>query len=221
MSHADELLRVYFPDDVREHLGIGDNYPVPWKQPTWWVELQNGEKYVTERQPREEDRLRIHDDPTRLLHSEQLPTIKDYVRQLTGYRCQRCLHPYPPGIAKEHPRGEWTPCDNQCTHGGTTRSRIDGHGDETWLSQWRILTVHHLNGVKYDCRWHNLVPLCQRCHLTIQGRVIMSRVYPFEHSDWFKPYAAAYYASVYEGVELTREETMARLDELLAYERQV
>jgi hypothetical protein len=47
----------------------------------------------------------------------------------------------------------------------------------------------------------------------------MARVWPWEHSDWFKPYVAGYYAAVYLGEELTREQVDARLDELLALER--
>ena len=93
-------------------------------------------------------------------------------------------------------------------------------------ARWRILTVHHLTGswgnthaAKADCRWWNLAALCQRCHLSIQGRVRMAQTYPFEHSEWFRPFAAGYYASVYLGEELTREEAMARMDELLALER--
>jgi hypothetical protein len=86
-------------------------------------------------------------------------------------------------------------------------------------ARWRILTVHHLNGDKYDCRWWNLAALCQRCHLTIQGKVQMARVWPWEHSEWFKPYVAGYYAWAYLGEELSREEVEARLDELLALER--
>jgi hypothetical protein len=35
---------------------------------------------------------------------------------------------------------------------------------------------------------------------------------------WFKPYAAGWYAWSYLGEDLTREETMARMDELLALE---
>jgi hypothetical protein len=46
----------------------------------------------------------------------------------------------------------------------------------------------------------------------------MGRVYPWPHSEWFKPYAAGWYAWSYLGEELTREETLARLDELLALE---
>ncbi len=40
----------------------------------------------------------------------------------------------------------------------------------------------------------------------------------FEHSDWLKPYVAGFYAKKYEDKLLTREQVMARLDELLAYE---
>jgi len=86
-------------------------------------------------------------------------------------------------------------------------------------AQWRILTVHHLNGNKADCRWFNLVALCQRCHLTIQGRVVMERAFIMEHSDWFKPYAAGFYAWKYLGDNLSRDEVVERQDELLALER--
>lgn len=86
-------------------------------------------------------------------------------------------------------------------------------------AQWRILTVHHLNQRKADCRWWNLVALCQRCHLQIQGKVQMARVWPWEHSDWFKPYVAGYYAATYLDEELERPEVEARMDELLDLER--
>ena len=84
---------------------------------------------------------------------------------------------------------------------------------------WRILTVHHWDGDKSNCRWWNLMALCQRCHLAIQGRVDPHRGYFLEHSEWCKPYAAGFYAWKYLGLELTREATAARLDELLALEQ--
>lgn len=133
------------------------------------------------------------------------PALKDAVREAAGHRCVRCVrcgHPYRKG---EHGSGEHSPCDERCTHGGDSR--------------WRILTVHHLDGDKANCRWWNLAALCQRCHLTIQGRVVMARVWPWEHSEWFRPYVAGYYAHVYLGEDLSREETEARLDELLELER--
>lgn len=172
-----------------------------------------------------------------------LSPIKDLVRQRDGHRCLRCNHPYPKGIAEKYPRGEWTPCDELCTHGVPYRYRPAGEGGEwregppgsnldlyefgpegalmqRWEAeaQWRILTVHHLNGIKYDCRWWNLVSLCQRCHLTIQGKVYMERPWVKPHSEWFKPFVAGFYAWKYLDLELTQEETLARLDELLGLE---
>lgn len=86
-------------------------------------------------------------------------------------------------------------------------------------ARWRVLTVHHLQtDSKLDCRWWNLAALCQRDHLYMQGKVIMDRPFILEHSDWFKPYAAGFYAWKYLGEDLTREETVGRLDELLALE---
>jgi hypothetical protein len=84
---------------------------------------------------------------------------------------------------------------------------------------WFILTVHHLDGDKNNCRWWNLLPLCQRCHLSIQARVCPDQPYVFEHSAWFKPYVAGFYAWKYLREDLTREQAEARLDELLALER--
>lgn len=68
------------------------------------------------------------------------------------------------------------------------------------------LTVHHLDGDKSNCRWWNLLALCQRCHLHIQAKVIPERPWLFDHSLWFRPYVAGYYAYAYGGLELTREE---------------
>lgn len=164
-------------------------------------------------------------------------SIKHQVRADAGHRCVRCGHPYRNG---EHGNGEWSPCTVNCCHIGPYRYRrwrAVGPVPE-WTegsiaaaipsalrmgyeieARWRILTVHHLNGVKHDCRWWNLCALCQRCHLTIQGRVQMERVWPWEHSEWFKPYAAGWYAFAYLDEDLTREEAVARMDELLALER--
>ncbi len=156
-------------------------------------------------------------------------SIKSFVREQAGNRCLRCKHPYEKGD------GEWSPCDEHCDHDGPWR--IDGFIYETddplltrrpqWpyttphrvYARWRVLTTHHLNGDKADCRWWNLVPLCQRCHLLIQRKVVMDQLYPFEHSSWFQPYAAAHYALKYENREITRQEADTRKEELLAYER--
>ena len=164
--------------------------------------------------------------------------VKHLVRAEAGHRCIRCLHPY-----GRPAKGEWTPCDERCTHRGPYRYRHgpqdewydQPEGDEPWVGEaslgsmvgveiearWRILTVHHLqhgHDAKRDLRWWNLAALCQRCHLTIQGRVQMERVWPWPHTDWFRPYAAGWYAWSYLGEDLERHEVMARMDELLALE---
>lgn len=78
------------------------------------------------------------------------------------------------------------------------------------------LTVHHLDMDPSNCRWWNIPALCQRCHLHIQSAVIMERPWLFEHTGWFKPYVAGYYAFTILGDDLTRDEVDARLDELLS-----
>ena len=92
-----------------------------------------------------------------------------------------------------------------------------GHSNDP--KSGHVLTVHHLDNDKANCRWWNLAALCQRCHLKVQGSVNMSQQWPFEHSEWFKPYAAGWYAFKYLNEDLTRVKVMKRLDELLALER--
>lgn len=82
----------------------------------------------------------------------------------------------------------------------------------------QVLTCHHWDNDKGNCRWWNVLALCQRCHLTIQGKVSPFRPWVYDHSEWFQPYVAGYYASRYLGLDLTREEVMDRLNELLALE---
>lgn len=138
--------------------------------------------------------------------------VKHLVREKAGHSCIRCGHPYRVGQS----RPEWSPCGKGCTHGEPVRV-VDGVTE----ARYRVLTVHHLllgTDAKRDLRWWNLVALCQRCHLTIQGKVRMERVWPYEHTEWFKPYAAGWYAWSYLREELSREQVMDRLDELLALE---
>lgn len=168
-------------------------------------------------------------------------SVKAMVRLLAGHRCERCHHPYIPKadakkLGVERTPYHWSPCDERCRHRGPMRvwttegweevnpteeacgsmvHAVDGNAE----AEWRILTVHHLDGDKANLKWWNLAALCQRCHLTIQGRVIMERVYPNEHSAWFKIHAAGYYAWCYHHENLTRQQAADRLEELLALER--
>lgn len=81
------------------------------------------------------------------------------------------------------------------------------------------LTVHHLDMNPSNNVWWNLLALCQRCHLSVQGRVALDRPWVMlEHSEWFKPYVAGWYALRYLGENLGRKEVLARMDELLGLE---
>lgn len=137
-------------------------------------------------------------------YPNEWPTVARAIKDAAGWRCVRCGHPH------ERP-GQPVPCDEHCD---PTRHR-GGLND----GKQRILTVHHLlEKDKHNLAWWNLVPLCQRCHLIIQGKVKLERRYMFQHSEWFKVYVAGWYAHSYLGLELSRDEVMARLDELLALE---
>lgn len=132
----------------------------------------------------------------------------------------------------------WSACDDLCEHTGLLRVV---HESGIWApvdpasvpvsevrefvgvsrveAQWRILTVHHLDGNKENCQPYNLAALCQRDHLEVQAKVVMERVYPGPHSPWFRWHAAGYYAEVYLGLKnLTRAEIEDRMDEFLALE---
>ena len=80
------------------------------------------------------------------------------------------------------------------------------------------LTVHHLDLNKSNCAWWNLLALCQRCHLQIQNKVVMERRWMFEHSEWFKPYVAGFYAHKH-GLPETKEYVLDHLAALLQLEK--
>lgn len=152
-----------------------------------------------------------------------------------GFRCVRCGHPNGALLEAEHEAARtveimelaerWSvpvqscrfyldnfgrtwirhylvPCDDRCTHD----PRVQDH---------RILTVHHLDGVKENLAWWNLCALDQRCHLEVQGRVRMEQAYLHPHTEWFRPYVAGYYAQAVLGLVLSRQEVEDRLAELL------
>lgn len=82
------------------------------------------------------------------------------------------------------------------------------------------LTVHHLDMNPANCRWWNLAALCQKCHLHIQSKVVMERPWMFDHTPWFKPYVAGYYAHLYGECD-SQPAVLAHLERLLAYGRWV
>jgi 5-methylcytosine-specific restriction endonuclease McrA len=88
-----------------------------------------------------------------------------------------------------------------------------GHPDDTQAGY--MLGVHHLDLDKSNCAWWNLLALCQRCHLRIQAKVILERPWMFTHSEWFRPYAAGFYAHQ-AGVRDDREYVMEHLWIMLA-----
>lgn len=168
--------------------------------------------------------------------------IRLRARTESGHRCVRCQHPFESG---KHGKSEWSPCDEQCKHRGPfawmhRKTGVLRHATDSFLdcanftartlfksyhtqaerlvAQWRILTVHHLDGDKANDAWWNLLPLCQRCHLVIQGKVDPRIPWFLEHSEWFKPFVSGFYAKKYEGRDITREEAEKRRHELLKYE---
>lgn len=81
-----------------------------------------------------------------------------------------------------------------------------------------VLTVHHLDLDPQNCEWWNIPALCQKCHLHIQAKVFMEQPYFLEHSEWFKPYVAGYYAKQ-NGYPTDKPWVMEHLEMLLDYGR--
>lgn len=79
------------------------------------------------------------------------------------------------------------------------------------------LTVHHLTMNKAEpfANWWAFVPLCQRCHLQIQAKVILDRPWFLPHSEWFRPYVAGYYAAQHD-LPTDKSFVLARIDQLIA-----
>ena len=88
---------------------------------------------------------------------------------------------------------DWDEIADQVKSGLRYHCERCGH-EHIWPG-W-TLTVHHLDGNKSNNERWNLAALCQRCHLSIQGKVFMPQFYMFEHSDWFKPHVEGFYKSI-------------------------
>ncbi len=74
----------------------------------------------------------------------------------------------------------------KCERCGHPHDRESGH----------VLTVHHLDGNKSNNAEWNLACLCQKCHLSVQGKVFLPQFYMFEHSAWFEPHVEGYYKAI-------------------------
>lgn len=61
------------------------------------------------------------------------------------------------------------------------------------------LTVHHLTMQKNCVEDWALAALCQRCHLSVQGRVDMNQDYMLPMADWMKPHYEGMRKAVEEG----------------------
>ena len=127
--------------------------------------------------------------------------VSDRLKNEVGWRCVRCKHP------AERP-GHRVLCDELCDASKHPGGLNDG--------RQRVLTVHHLTGDKRETAWYLAVPLCQVCHLTVQAKVVMERIWYLSHSLWFRPYVAGYVASTMLGVELDRETATVYADMLIA-----
>lgn len=133
------------------------------------------------------------------------------VRSAAGHRCVRCRHPF-------DAVGTPLSCDRVCDpKRGRTEyplyARVPeasvGDGPHAWNVPGLNFGVHHFDGDKSNCRWWNLMPLCNSCHLSIQARVIPERQWLFDHSDWMKPYVGGFYAFWFAGRDEPRERVVA------------
>ncbi len=68
-----------------------------------------------------------------------------------------------------------------------------------------VLTVHHLDGDKGNNAAWNLAVLCQRCHLSIQGKVDMAQGWMLEHTPWMLPHVEGYLAATKKALGLAQD----------------
>lgn len=157
------------------------------------------------------------------VYPAEWPAVARAVKDEAGWRCVRCGH------RAESPTSRMD-CDDACDvarhpewgtrHcGGPARRGSDGRiYVQEGRRRQRVLTVAHLDDDKSNCNIWNLCALCQVCHLSTQSRIEMQRPWVLDHSEWFKPYVAGFYAHKYLGEVLTMAQIKARLPELLELE---
>jgi hypothetical protein len=72
-----------------------------------------------------------------------------------------------------------------CVRCGHAHDRASGY----------VLTVHHFTGDKSNCARWNCIPLCQRCHLSVQARVNPAVAILTDPAPWAMPYISGLYES--------------------------
>ena len=76
---------------------------------------------------------------------------------------------------------------NCCERCGHPHDKPSGH----------VLTCHHLDYNRSNCKDWNLAALCQKCHLIIQARFWISQMWMFDNTEpWMKPHIDGYLAWV-------------------------
>lgn len=113
-------------------------------------------------------------------------------KEAAGWKCVRCRHDFEPGS------GRALACTTDCDRDRCRHPRIAERQGV------HVLTVHHLDGDKGNCRWWNLLSLCNACHLSVQARVVVERAWLFPHSEWFIPYVCGFYAHFYAAMDISR-----------------
>ena len=96
---------------------------------------------------------------------------------------------YPPTWTKAFRDGFRAERGNRCERCKHDHEPASGHA----------MTIHHLDNDKANCEPWNLAVLCQRCHLTIQGKVNMFQDWMFIHTDWMEPHVRGRDAAIEAG----------------------
>lgn len=152
-------------------------------------------------------------------YPENWPAISLEVKERAGWRCVRCHHPFAPDTSSP------LFCDEACDRSRGIHRRIRGGefdrgnmintSTAAWLNAINY-GVHHFDGDKGNCRWWNLMAMCNSCHLKTQSSVIPERPWLLEHSEWAKPYVGGFYAWWFAKREPTRAEVEKDVDLFLA-----
>lgn len=153
-------------------------------------------------------------------YSSDWGELSAQVKELAGWRCIRCHHPFAPDT------GSPLFCDSACDPSRGIHRRIHAESHRQVLSDRFALPpivtridarnaiwleslnygVHHFDGDKSNNRWWNLLAMCNSCHLKTQSSVIPERPWLFDHSEWARPYVGGFYAWWFARREPTREE---------------